>query len=226
MILKSIVFWDHKKISIFLKISFHFLKQNIVTSKMFLKSIVILIIIEFVRGAEFFTASAATNYDDAILKCKEQNGVLATMANQEDYNTLASLCQPTGRHCWVGLHRRVNNNWEYLDGTSVKNTYGFDNNGNPTHGSGPWDSGQPGAELCGGIANHGKLHDFVSFEANFIPLCMRVKTKPIYKLCVHYHTCTDILYQYYLIFYLYVICSPVHDCIYIKIFFGIIINRI
>ena len=84
-------------------------------------------------------------FNAAIQACHDRNAVLATIVNFQDFEITIQLCKATGYYCYFGLHRNSQNPsiWEYIDGTPVNNLYGFDSNGHPTTGSGPWHSGEP-----------------------------------------------------------------------------------
>ena len=139
-----------------------------------------------VNGTEFFIGSIDGDYNEAIDICLNENGTLATIINENDYNIVRELCNNSNTDCWIGLNNRINKDiWTYIDGTSVKGTYGFDINGKPTKGITPWNSGEPNnahkpSEYCVKL-------DYIRYE-NFKwndarcyldkkPICMRTDVK-------------------------------------------------
>ena len=136
--------------------------------------------------SKFFVGqSSGEDFTSAIATCNAKGAVIATMKTQDDYNKLLALCQPFG-NCWIGLNRISDpsrqDTWEYIDGTPAAGTYGFDSNGLPTYGQGPWDSTQPAntGEGCAGIwTGTGRMHDFPCAWSNyagfnFATLCMNI----------------------------------------------------
>ena len=138
----------------------------------------------------YFAVPVRSNYSDAIKICNDYYGVLSTITSvNENYEAILA-CQGNipdnaTKGCWTGLNSR-SNNWEYIDGTNVKNTLGFDGNGKPTRGSYPWTSmwnGQPdnanGIERCVNVQLNVEFewNDAKCFEDERIPLCMKNPAK-------------------------------------------------
>ena len=149
------------------------------------------IILVCIDGTEYFIGSNIGTYNDGINTCIDDGGILATITNEYEYNVTRELCINNGSHCWIGLNDKYSPGfWRYIDGTSVKGTYGFDINGNPTAGNGPWNANEPNdggtGEYCvhfkdinGG--NDMKWNDLWCHDTKY-PLCMRVESQPIKQL--------------------------------------------
>ena len=158
--------------------------------KQVLYSIFVLIslILICIDGSEYFIGSNMGTYDDGINICLNDGGILATITNENDYNIARELCMNNNTECWIGLNDLYSEGfWSYIDGTSVKGTYGFDINGNPTVGNGPWHDDEPNndngnkPEDCVHFwdqYNAWKWNDYKCHNIKF-PLCMRIETNPI-----------------------------------------------
>ena len=112
------------------------------------------------------------------------------MTNEYDNNIGETLCFGVGTHCWIGLNDRLfQNNYMYIDGTNVANTYGFDTNGDPTVGILPWAPGEPNDETNHEHCIHyWEIRDWTwndrSCTHKKAPICMRIQTNPLKQLTV------------------------------------------
>ena len=141
-----------------------------------------------VDGSEYFIGSNMGTYNDGINICLNDGGILATITNQNDYNIARELCMNNNTQCWIGLNDLYDEGfWSYIDGTSVNGTYGFDINGNPTVGNGPWHDDEPNNDNgnnpahCVHFRDHDNVWKWNDSECDYIrfPLCMRIETNPI-----------------------------------------------
>ena len=93
----------------------------------------------------FFISPLESKYTDAIQNCHDFGGILASVTNIQDYNEaykLLSTPLPLNSGFWFGLNK-LNGVWGYIDGSDVRNSSGFDVNGNPNVGVYPWDKTEP-----------------------------------------------------------------------------------
>ena len=146
------------------------------------------LILMYVDGSEYFFGSNMGTYNDGINICLNDGGILATITNENEYNIVRELCMNNNTECWIGLNDLYSDGfWTYIDGTSVKGTYGFDINGNPTVGIGPWHDNEPNNgnnEHCVQYWNNGTNFKWIDTPCNYTayPICMRLETQPIKQL--------------------------------------------
>jgi len=148
--------------------------------------IVFVLCIIYADASKYFIGSRNfVNYTDAINVCLNDGGILATINNENDHIIASNVCG-TITDCWFGLNSINNENvWEYMDGTSVNGAYGFDINGNPTVGIGPWLNGQPDYHLNNehcvhlAVGLNNQWNDRGCWFNYLRALCMRVETPNI-----------------------------------------------
>ena len=151
--------------------------------------VLISLVLIYINNCEYFIGSSMGNYNTAIQTCLNDGGILATITNENEYNIARELCINNGNDCWFGLNDIYYEGiWNYIDGTSIKGIYGFDINGNPTVGIGPWSDDEPNNINKMG-ARCIEFRSNTNWEWNdkactFIrtPLCMKIETKPIKQL--------------------------------------------
>ena len=159
---------------------------------MFEISIIVVLLLSLfvcINPTEFFIGSRSGYFRQASDICLDDGGIVATIVNENDYNKAKEIVIDGGFRCWIGLNRWDNNvNWRYVDGTSVKGTYGFDINGNANVGNGPWGNNEPND-----IHNDEFCVEFIQFPNGLwqwndencgirLPLCMKIETEPIKQL--------------------------------------------
>ena len=101
------------------------------------------------RYSTYFIITQNINQQTALTRCNEQNGIIASFHNYNEYKQAAYLCKyyyntvnnmPNG--CWTGIKDDIIENKFYnQDGSSLD--YLLNSDGTPKTGQYPWKSGQP-----------------------------------------------------------------------------------
>ena len=165
--------------------------------------ILLIFALELNIATQYFVIDVNVDYDAAIQLCLDNNATLATITNENEFNMVRELCRGNNESCWIGLNKRINGiHWRYIDGTSVKNTFGFDSNGNVINGS-AWDYGEPILDDNRDCVYYYKSDDNNGFmwrtdicSNEYNPVCMHIETTPITQLCINlymYEYVVDIL---------------------------------
>ena len=141
-----------------------------------------------IYSIEYFIGSMNGNYSDAINICYNDGGILAIITNEYQFNISRQICMNSGNNCWIGLNKlNIHNKWRYIDGTNVRNIYGFGNNRSPINSNGPWGNNEPnnldGNEHCIHFNNLTEyMWNDISCAKIYSPLCMKIDTKPLKQL--------------------------------------------
>ena len=166
--------------------------------------IILISMANLINSVEYFLVTSKLNYIDAINACYDNGGILGIITDEYQFDISREICMNTNNNCWIGLNKMNNNEWRYIDGTSVNGTYGFDNNGNPTTGDGPWANNEPNnlqeKEHCihfDILAEYTWNYDLCS--KNYKPLCMKIETTPMKQFSRY--TCMAIIWY---IFHIYI----------------------
>ena len=161
--------------------------------------VILITTLNIINSIEYFIGSSKGNYSDAINICYNDGGILAIITNEYQFNISRQICMNNNTNCWIGLNNILNiDEWRYIDGTSVKGIYGFDNNGNPTYGHGPWSHNQPNyyheVQHCVHFWNS---HEYYWNDDNCLhiyrPLCMKVDATPMKQFCKYMYIWKNLL---------------------------------
>ena len=88
------------------------------------------------------------SYAAANAYCNSQGSELATILDATDQAAAQALCSANANYdplygCFIGLrHKDATSEWEWKDGSSLS-LYGFNADGSPATGTGPWLAGEP-----------------------------------------------------------------------------------
>ena len=141
-----------------------------------------------IYNCEYFIGSNMGNYNTAIQTCLDDGGIIGTITNENEYNIARELCINNGTDCWIGLNDKYYEGiWNYIDGTSIKGTYGFNINGHPTVGVGPWGDTEPNNDRIGEVCVEFRSNTNWTWNDKICthirtPICMRIETKPLKQL--------------------------------------------
>ena len=111
--------------------------------------------------------------------CWEFGGILASITKESEYIESMTVCDniTDSNGCWFGLNK-ISGIWRHLDGSEIRNSLGFDVNGNPNNGLYPWNANEPNnmgsneecAELTTG--EQFKWNDF-KCGSHILSVCMK-----------------------------------------------------
>eukprot|EP00490_Sorites_sp_Unknown_P027116 CAMPEP_0114695026 /NCGR_PEP_ID=MMETSP0191-20121206/70889_1 /TAXON_ID=126664 /ORGANISM="Sorites sp." /LENGTH=145 /DNA_ID=CAMNT_0001990743 /DNA_START=201 /DNA_END=638 /DNA_ORIENTATION=+ len=108
---------------------------------------------------QYFGVSAIENYFGAINTCNDNGGVLASITNETENKEAISVCKVAANNwgCWFGLNY-FTGIWNNVDGSDVRNSLGFDMNGDAVQGIYPWKHSEPNnfqkSEQCSHMWKH------------------------------------------------------------------------
>lgn len=145
-------------------------------------SIYICILIVCMFLADYFTGPSALSQSSAEAYCQDNGGHLASIRTDDEFEASEAACAAAGASiCWIGLlSEGGSSDWSWTDGSTLALGFGFNCDGTPTTGSGPWAEGEPNDsgsnEDCGDLRNVGS--EDVGFNDSpcsqeFIPLCQK-----------------------------------------------------
>jgi len=122
----------------------------------------------------FMVGSQAVSGYNAQAYCEGYGATLASVHSEAERDEVLSYCETQSSSCWIGLTLSTDKTtWTWSDGTAID--YGFNADGSPTVGAGPWYSGEPndwkGSEDCTMISNrHNDWNDAYCWSSA-VPIC-------------------------------------------------------